>query len=75
MLQCVKAEAVCGNCKAMNPALPPRLKAAADALKKSPLALNKGLMDKLAKASAQLKQLSPGELQKLKDEVEKAGGT
>ena len=50
-------------------------KAAADALKKSPLALNKGLMDKLAKASAQLKQLSPGELQKLKDEVEKAGGT
>ena len=51
------------------------LKAAADALKKSPLALNKSLMAQLAKAASQLKQLSPGDLQKLQDAVKKAGGT
>lgn len=51
------------------------LKAAADALGKSPLALNKGLMEQLSKAASQLKQLSQGDLDKLKEGLKKAGGT
>lgn len=51
------------------------LKAAVDALTKSPLALNKGLMEQLSKAASHLKQLSPSDLDKLKRDVEKAGGT
>jgi hypothetical protein len=51
------------------------LKAAVDALAKSPLALNKGLMEQLSKAASQLKQLSPDDLARLKRDVEKAGGT
>ncbi len=51
------------------------LKAAVDALRKSPLALNKGLMEQLSKAASQLKELSQSDLDKLKKDVEKAGGT
>jgi hypothetical protein len=51
------------------------LKAAVNALTKSPLALNKGLMEQLSKAASQLKQFSQSDLDKLKQDVEKAGGT
>jgi len=51
------------------------LKAAADALGKSPLALNKGLMEQLSKAASQLKQFNPEQLQQLQEALQKAGGT